>query len=340
MSLKSKPSYPVSYYPEIFRTLLLFCLMLLLFQQSYAQYFHKPGKIKRIDKTAYADGGLTIPLWSDHTAPDGPGPSGSEKVSGKGSYTNISEPHLIVHQPEHPNGTAILVISGGGYAHIELGKESTPAADWLASQGITAFELVYRLPAEGWGNTLVPLADGQRAMRLIRSMSEKFGLNPNRIGIMGFSAGGHLAGMIATQPDQQLYRAIDRIDRLSARPDFAALIYPVITMLPPFNTTHAEKELLGKTPGKAEEKNYSVQLNVNDHTPPVFLAQAVDDPISNIENSRLMYAALQKYNISSELRVFPSGGHGWGMGSPDSPVHMWPELFRSWAAKNGFWNRQ
>lgn len=333
MFLKSKLSYPVSYSSEIFSVLLV-CLMVFLFQPSYGQYFHRP---KKTHKTALSDPGLTIPLWPNNTAPDGPGPSGREKVSDKGSYTNISEARLVVHQPKHPNGTAILVISGGGYAHIELGKESSPAADWLASQGITAFELVYRLPAEGWGSTLVPLEDGQRAMRVIRSLSEKLGLNPNRIGVLGFSAGGHLAGMTATLPDVQLYKPIDRIDRLSARPDFAALIYPVITMLPPYNTTHAEKELLGKSPGRADEKAYSVQLNVNENTPPTFLAQAADDPISNVENSKLMYAALQKYNISSELRIFPSGGHGWGLGSPDSPVHMWPELFSAWAIKNGFW---
>lgn len=318
MILSFKPDRAVNRNLQLFKVLL--CgMMVLIFQHSYAQ--------SRIEE---------IPLW-DRAIPDGPGPGGAERVSKKGSYTNISQPRLIVHRPKHPNGTAMLVISGGGYAHIELGKESTPAADWLQSHGITAFELVYRLPAEGWANTNVPLQDGQRAMRLIRSLAERFGLDPHRIGIMGFSAGGHLAGMTATAPDLQLYSPTDHIDRLSARPDFVAMIYPVVTMLPPFDTTHAEKELIGKHATRSAQKAYSVQLQVNGQTPPTFLAQAMDDPISNVENSRLMYAALQKNNIPSEIQLFPSGGHGWGMGSPDSPVSAWPELFKTWAKKNGFW---
>ena len=310
-SLKSRPFK--------FKYLLICCLLITGITAAHAQ-----------------EKSMEIPLWRG-TPPDGPGPQGPENVSAKGSYTNISKPRLIVHRPEHPNGTAMLVISGGGYAHIELGKESTPAANWLQSHGITAFELVYRLPAEGWASADVPFQDGQRAMRLIRSLARKFGFDENKVGIMGFSAGGHLAGMIEAEPDRQLYSPEDQIDRLSARPDFAALLYPVITMLPPFDHTHAEKEILGKHPDKAAQKAYSVQLHVNAQTPPTFLAQAQDDPISNIENSRLMYGVLQKYNVPSELHIFDSGGHGWGMGAPDSPVHVWPELFKTWAKANGFW---
>jgi acetyl esterase/lipase len=286
--------------------------------------------------TANAQEKITeIPLWQG-TPPDGPGPQGPEKVSSKGSYTNISHPRLIVHQPEHPNGTATLVISGGGYAHIELGKESTPAANWLQSKGVTAFELVYRLPAEGWSSADVPFEDGQRAMRLIRSLASKFGYDKDKIGVMGFSAGGHLAGMLETDPDKQLYTPADRADRLSARPNFAALLYPVITMLPPFDHTHAEKEILGKHPDRGQQKAYSVQLHVNGQTPPTFLAQALDDPISNVQNSKLMYAALQKYNVPAELHLFDTGGHGWGMGAPGSPEQAWPSMFEKWAKTNGF----
>ncbi|MDN5288127.1 MAG: paeX [Mucilaginibacter sp.] len=312
------------YYPlkSIFLRYQLICVLLIMGATSV-----NAQNINRVEE---------IPLWHG-VPPDGPGPQGPESVSTKGSYTNISKPRLIVHRPEHPNGTAMLVISGGGYAHIELGKESTPAANWLQSHGITAFELVYRLPAEGWASADVPFQDGQRAMRLVRSLARKFGFDENKIGIMGFSAGGHLAGMIETEPDRQLYSPEDQVDRLSARPDFAALLYPVITMLPPFDHTHAEKEILGKHPDRVQQKAYSVQLHVNGQTPPTFLAQALDDPISNVENSRLMYAALQKYNVQAELHIFDSGGHGWGMGDPDSPVHVWPELFKTWAKANGFW---
>ena len=275
-----------------------------------------------------------IPLWRG-TPPDGPGPQEAENVSAKGSYTNISAPRLIVHRPDHPNGIAILVISGGGYAHIEVGKESSPAANWLQSEGITAFELIYRLPGEGWANADVPFQDGQRAMRLIRSLSKKYGYDPHRIGIMGFSAGGHLAGMTATMFDNPFYAPADKIDRVSARPDFAALLYPVITMLPPYDHTHSEKEIIGKHADRNAQKQLSVQLNVNQRTPPTFLAQAEDDPISNVQNSRLMYSALQEHHIPAEIHLFPTGGHGWGMGAPGSPEQEWPKYFKTWLKKTG-----
>jgi acetyl esterase/lipase len=277
-----------------------------------------------------------ISLWSKNI-PDGPGPGGSEQLSGKGSYSNISQPRMIVFRPQHPNGIGVLVISGGGYAHIEIGKESTPAAAWLQANGITAFELIYRLPAEGWATTNVPFEDGQRAMRIIRSKANAFGIDPHKIGIMGFSAGGHLAGMIETCFNTPFYVPNDRIDYLSARPDFVVLLYPVITMLPPYDHTHSEKGIIGKHPNSEQQKVYSVQLHVNSQTPPTFLAQAADDPIANVANSKLMYAALQQYNIPGQLHIFPEGGHGWGMGAIGTPEQEWPELFRKWAKGINIW---
>lgn len=273
-----------------------------------------------------------LPLWSS-TIPDGPGPTGGIHIGKNNSLTNIAQPYLIVHRPAHPNGTAILVISGGGYAHEEEGKESGPAADWLASLGVTAFELIYRLPGEGWGSVNVPFEDGQRAMRLIRSMAQTYHFDSHRVGVMGFSAGGHLAGMLATQSDTAWYTPVDQIDTHSARPAFAVLLYPVITMLPPYNHTHAYKEL---APG-GDMDRYSVQLHVTSRTPPAFLAQAQDDPISPVENSHLMYDALQLAHIPSELKIFPTGGHGWGMGKPGTPTMEWPHLFEKWAAQMKLW---
>ncbi len=277
-----------------------------------------------------------IPLWKG-TIPDGPGPQGKENVTAKGSITKISQPRLVVHIPAHPNGTAMLVISGGGYAHLEEGKESGPAAEWLQSKGVVAFELIYRLPGEGWATPDVPFEDGQRAMRLIRSLAGRFGFSQHKVGIMGFSAGGHLAAMTETEPGKQRYAPTDDIDRMDARPDFAALLYPVITMLPPYNKTHSQKELLGDSAGRSQAEAYSPELHVTENTPPTFLAQAVDDPISPVENSKMMYAALQQHHVISGLHLFPSGGHGWGMGADNSPVHEWPKLFEAWAKTNGFW---
>lgn len=278
-----------------------------------------------------------IALWSKNTMPDQLGTREEEIITGKGSVTNVSNPRLIVHRPKNPNGTAILVISGGGYAHIELGKESTPTANWLQSEGVTAFELIYRLPQENWKTTNVPFEDAQRAMRLIRNSAKNHAIDSHKIGILGFSAGGHLAGMTATQPNKKFYEPIDAIDSLSARPDFVGLIYPVISMLPPNNKTHAFKSILGADPSVSEEVAFSVERQVNAHTSPTFLAQAVDDPISPVENSILMNSALKKANVSVEMHLFQTGGHGWGLGKKGSEVAAWPGLFREWVEGGGFW---
>ncbi|MBB6370788.1 alpha/beta hydrolase [Chryseobacterium shigense] len=277
-----------------------------------------------------------IPLWP-HNMPDTSGSRESETISDKGSVTNVSNPRLIVHQPKNPNGIAILVISGGGYAHIELGKESTPAANWLQSEGITAFELIYRLPQENWKTTNVPFEDAQRAIRMIRSLAQNYNIDPNKVGILGFSAGGHLAGYTSARPDQKLYAPIDHIDTLSARPDFTGLIYPVISMLPPNNKTHSYKSILGKTSSKEQEIAYSVEKQVNENMPITFITQAADDPISPVDNSFLMYSALNKAHVPAEMHIFQTGGHGWGLGKKGSPVSSWPDLFKKWAQQNGFW---
>ena len=291
------------------------------------------GLLLIMHSTHAQQGKETIALWTA-SPPDGSGPKGEEKVTKSGSITNVSRPRLIVHRPKHPNGMSALVISGGGYAHIEMGKESTPTAVWLQSQGITAFELVYRLPREGWRTTNVPFQDAQRAIRLIRSRAATFGIDPNRIGIVGFSSGGHLAGTTATEPDLPRYAPVDAADNVSARPDFAALIYPVLTMMPPFDKTRTRREIIGKYPSRAQEIAYSIERHVDTNTPKTFLAQSLDDSISSIENSRLMFRALRQVNVPVELHVFQTGGHGWGLGAPNTEVHTWSSLFKTWMKRN------
>jgi acetyl esterase/lipase len=247
----------------------------------------------------------------------------------------VSRPRLIVYRPAHPNGTAAVVIAGGGYAHIEAGMESTPACQWLQASGTTAFELIYRLPENGWP-ALAPFQDGQRAMRIVRSRAAAYGIDATRIGVIGFSAGGHLAGMTAVRPVAQLYPPVDAADTVSARPDFAGMIYPVLTMMPPFDHTHSRREILAPNPSATESEAWSVERQVDAHTPPLFLAQAADDPISPIDNSLLMFGALRAAHIPAELHVFQSGGHGWGMGRPGTEVRAWPALFTGWAQQNAF----
>jgi len=276
----------------------------------------------------------TIELWP--SAPPGDtGSRGAEHVSTKGSVTNISSPRLNVFRPDHARGTAMVVVAGGGYAHIEAGTESTPCCQWLRSFGVTAFELIYRLPEDGWPPT-APFQDGQRAMRLVRAAASRYAINPARIGIVGFSAGGHLAGMTSVRPDARLYPPVDASDAQPARPDFAALLYPVISMMPPLDHTHARREILGEHPTPVESEAYSVERLVTPATPPMFLAQAMDDPIAPVQNSELMFDALRPVQKTSELHVFQSGGHGWGMGKPGTEPGAWPEMFINWASRNGF----
>ena len=274
----------------------------------------------------------SIALWK--VIADGPGPQGENKISSKGSFTNISTPRLLVHQPANPNGIAVLVISGGGYAHIESGSEGNPAGEWLQSQGITAFELIYRLPVEGWATKTVPFQDAQRALRIIRSHAGKYNIDPDKIGVLGFSAGGHLAGYISSTFDKVYYPPQNAIDQLSARPDFTAMIYPVVSMLPPYNITHSFKSLLGKSSDAKEQTAYSVEKQVTAQTPITFLAQSEDDPISPVENSILMYGALKNNKIPAELHVFQSGGHGWGLGKKNTNTGEWPDLFLKWLKIN------
>ena len=274
-----------------------------------------------------------IVLWPG-ASPGGAAP-GPQRDSAKGSITQVDQPYLIVHRPAQPNGTAILLVSGGGYAHIEAGKESGPVAVWLQAQGITAFELVYRLPQEG-GGVAAPFQDGQRAMRLIRARATEWRVDPARIGILGFSAGAHLAGMTAVQPDVSRYTSVDAIDGVSARPDFAVLLYPVLTMQRPFDTTHAKKQLLGSHPTQAARDALSVELHVDARTPPMFVAQALDDPIAPPENSLLMAAALRRAGVPVELHQFQHGGHGWGLGKPGSEPAAWPQLLLAWLQSHGW----
>lgn len=268
-----------------------------------------------------------IALWP--AAPPGGAAQGPQQASGKGSITQVAQPYLIAHLPARRTGMAMLVISGGGYAHIEAGRESAPAATWLQAQGIAAFELVYRLPREG-GGTSAPFQDAQRAMRLLRSNAAQWHIDPARIGVLGFSAGAHLAGMTAVRPDAPLTAATDAIDKTSARPDFAVLLYPVLTMQAPFDTTHAKKILLGAAPSQGARDALSVELLVDGRTPPVFLAQALDDPIAPVDNSLLMFAALRRAQVPVALHLFQHGGHGWGLGKAGSEPAAWPLLLQAW----------
>lgn len=277
---------------------------------------------------------IRMPLWPDDP-PDGGGPSGPIHRSAKGALSNIVVPQIDAFVPDNPNGMAFLIAGGGGYKRIEAGSESLPAATWLTARGITAFVLTYRLPGEGWtAGPLAPLQDAQRAIRLIRANAGRFSIDPDKVGVLGFSAGGHLMGLAATRSAFASYKAANAADGLSARPNFAALIYPIITLMPPYDHTSTRKILVGDHPSRDLSAEWSVEDHVQAHCPPVFLVQAKDDPISNPQNTVIMQAACEKAGVPVELHQLASGGHGFGMGRPGTASATWPQdFFAGWIEK-------
>jgi acetyl esterase/lipase len=276
-----------------------------------------------------------VPLWPGeppgHGRPEGPERIGSEGAA-EGAVSNVTLARMEIYRPARPNGTAVLVIGGGGYFRIQIDSAARPIARWLQGQGVTAIVLFYRLPGDGW-NADAPFQDGQRAMRLLRADAARLGVDPARIGVIGSSAGGHLAGILATRGAHDFYPRIDAVDDRPATPDFAALLYPVVSMRPPLDTTRTARHLSG-LPNFATD--YSVEEHVSASTPPLFLAHAADDPIANVGHSLAMFSAMRAAGRPVELHIFQRGGHSWGMGRPDSEVAAWPKLFAEWARANGF----
>ncbi|MDN4632363.1 alpha/beta hydrolase [Sphingomonas sp. PsM26] len=249
----------------------------------------------------------------------------------------IARPALVVKRAAKPNGAAVLVIPGGGYGFLSYDNEGLEQAAWLNARGITAFILQYRLPAEGWGDrALVPLQDAQRAMRTIRADAARFGVDPARIAVLGFSAGGHLAGSLATRHGETAYAPMDAIDGQSARPDYAGLIYPVVSLEAPFTHGGSRDALLGTDAPVPLRHIASVETRVTSDTPPIFLAHAADDDLVPVANSIAMFGAMKAAARPAELHVFEAGGHGFGTRLPASkPVSVWPALFTAFGTSKG-----
>ena len=234
-----------------------------------------------------------IALWTDQA------PVGNGKFAPANAF-------ITVHRPAKANGTAVVICPGGGYGRLVTAPEGHGIARWLNDHGITGAVLEYRLPN---GNPSVPLLDAQRAIRTVRSKAREWGCDPHRIGIIGFSAGGHLAATAATHFDAGDLTAADPIQRLQCRPDFAILIYPVISMGP---ATHggSKRNLLGPNPTPATVELFSNEKQVTDRTPPTFLAHAQDDNMVTPNNSQLFFDALQAHQVAAKYLKLPNGGHG------------------------------
>jgi acetyl esterase/lipase len=248
--------------------------------------------------------------------------------------THVSKPYLVVYRPTLPNGIGLLVIPGGGYKRVVLDKEGSALVPAFVEQGgITLFVLRHRLPGEGRADREAALADAQRALRLIRSRAAQWQLDPQRIGVMGFSAGGHLAARLGTGFDKPVYPATDAVDRLSARPDFELLIYPVIDMAGPDAHAGSRERLLGPHPDARLLRQYSMQYQVHPDTPPTFLVHAQDDPAVPVGNALQFYRALLRAGVPTEMHLFPHGGHGFGVrGTSGLTTAAWPRLARDWIA--------
>ena len=252
--------------------------------------------------------------------------------------TGVAVPTLTVFRPRKPDGSALLIAPGGGYKRVVIDKEGFEAARRFNEAGVTCFVLLYRLPAEGWADGAdVPLQDVQRAMRIIRAGASRYAIDPGRTGVLGFSAGGHVAASLATRYAAQAYAPVDTLDSADAKPTFAALMYPVITMDPQRAHMGSRHYLLGDHPSSAQEAAYSCDTLVDANTPPTWLAAAQDDKEVPLENTLAMFASLRAAHVPAEMHIFEEGGHGFGLRKAQGlPASYWPDLLLHWMTRRGY----
>lgn len=285
-----------------------------------------------------------VPLWPDGPA-EGRDWHEAELMDDRGNaeshdrrYRNITQPDVEIFHAAHPNGTGVLIMPGGGYYYVVMDKEGRDVARWFNSIGVTAFVLKYRLPnttAHRFGAE-IPLRDAQRALRLVRRHAREWEVLPDRIGTIGFSAGGHLASTLGTHFDAGDSTAADPVERVSCRPDFLMLGYPVISMEAGITHAGSRHELLGTNPPSELVQRFSNELQVTTNTPPVFLFCATDDAVVKVDNSLRFYNAARAAQVPAELHLLEKGGHGFGLRANNRAGVSWPPLAESWLRERGF----
>jgi acetyl esterase/lipase len=285
--------------------------------------------------TAFVGCATTALLGTQDDRPT-PFPLYTKEVPGARGTGPADTPTLSLYLPPAgtANGAAVVVCPGGGYGGLAE-HEGHPIAKWLNSLGVTAVVLKYRLGSAGYRHP-VELNDAQRAIRTVRARAEEWKVDPHRIGILGFSAGGHLASTAATHFDDGSASAGDPMERASSRPDFAVLIYPVITMEDPYTHKGSRQNLLGDNPSRELIELLSNEKQVTAKTPPCFLVHTTDDAVVPVENSLHFAEACHKAGVPVELHVFEHGPHGFGLGGQDPVLSTWPDLCAKWMKANHF----
>lgn len=278
---------------------------------------------------------FVLPLW-EQTPPLQRASDQKETAIKEGvlRIANVQKPTIEVYLPtrQMANGKAILIFPGGGYGILAYDWEGTDFAKWLNAQGIAGIVVKYRLPKS---ETLtdpkeVPLLDAQRAMRLVRHHAAEWKIDPSQIGVMGFSAGGHLASTLSTQYTHEVSRPKDAYDTLSARPDFSILVYPVISFQDASAHAGSRNALIGADASQELKDRFSAEINVTADTPPSFLVHAQDDKGVPIENSLLYYKALHSHQVKAALHLYPTGGHGFGFGLGKGDLENWRNILLGW----------
>lgn len=279
---------------------------------------------------------ITVPLWPSGNVPNYKKTAEVEKkdTSEIVRISLVQEPNIAVYLPSKRNATgqAVVVCPGGGYGVLAYDWEGTDVAKWLNANGVAAFVLKYRLPNSKSNAVphLSPLMDAKRAIRLVRAHAGKWNIKRDKVGVMGFSAGGHLASTLGTHFDPGDSKATDSVERFSSRPDFMILMYPVITMSK--NVMHAgsRNNLIGEKPDTALARLYSNELQVTKETPPTLLVHATDDKGVPVENSLMFYQALKDNGVPAEMHIYPYGGHGFGLAVGRGYLHTWTDRCIDW----------
>ncbi len=275
---------------------------------------------------------VVIPLWPEGVP--GARAIGEERSESGGRISNVSEPTLTVYAPaiDRPNGTAVIIAPGGGYGMLSTEREGVQYASWLSTLGVTSFVLKYRMKEFGHP---APLQDVLRAVRLVRSRAAEFRVSPARVGVMGSSAGGHLAASAGTLFDHPAGKTGAPLDATSARPDFLILMYPVITMDDPHAHAGSRKNLLGDNPSPDLLQLASMEKQVTAATPPTLLIHTQADQSVPVENSILFYQALTRAKVPAEMYLFEHGGHGMGMKDGLGTSSEWPARAAEWLRNRG-----